>query len=432
MLTVPSITPLSTTPNIQVLDAMMGAGKTTYIFDEIQRRSLSEVDTRFLYVSPLLSETGNPDALNDDPEEQEKLRQGRIHSACPAANFRGPESRPNKRESLKRLLASGVNVACTHALYCMIDDETSALIRDHGYEVIIDEALDVVQNFKELQLHDVAFLSPLIEVDPETHLVKWTALIGDKSKYSGIKKMCEDGLLYHFHGKFWVYELPLSLFTHPKKTTICTYMFGASILHSYLLKHDIPFEYIDNERIGFRPEADLLAEAKELITLVDNSSVQKLSKFSMTKTGYGTLHELDFKKIKGILAMLVQRHLGAKSRDILWTCFKDHREKLKGRGYTRGFLSFNTRATNAHRKRSVGIYLVDRHPHAMISAFLRDAGAPINSEMYGLSEMIQWVWRLRIRDDKDIRLVIPSKRMKALLVRWLDGEFIREDIDQAA
>jgi hypothetical protein len=65
---------------------------------------------------------------------------------------------------------------------------------------------------------------------------------------------------------------------------------------------------------------------------------------------------------------------------------------------------------------------------AYISEFLKEAtGEGIDRDLYGLSEMIQWLWRTRIRKSESIQVVIPCKRMRELLERWLDGEFIRED-----
>lgn len=427
-----NITTRNATPNIKILDAIMGAGKTTFIFKEIERQFLNGSGTKFLYVSPFLSEVGDPDAQDCNSKEQEKLRKGRIHQDCQCAGFLNPTRSPTKRESLKRLLAHGQNIACTHALYSMIDEETADLIEEQGYEVIIDEALEVIQPYQDIKLHDANFISDSIEVDPETHLVKWTSPIGDLSKYAKTKQMCEENRHYHYHRKFWIQEIPPSLLVRTKKTTICTYMFESSILHSYLLKHRIPFEYINNKSIGLGSESDLLAEAKELITIVDNPYVTKLSKYAMTSNGYKNISAPELDKIRGMLQMMVQRHLKAKSSELIWTCFNGQKKSLKGKGYARSFLACNARATNEYRKRSIGIYLVDRYPHTLMNQFLHGSGTAINSDLYGLSEMIQWVWRLRIREGKDIQLVIPSRRMKSLLVRWLNGEFVRRHFEQTA
>lgn len=420
------------TPNIQILDAMMGAGKTTYIFKEIQKRSATEVGTRFLYVSPFLAEVGNPDAKDQDQKKQEELKRGRIHLACPAADFQTPESRPTKRASLKRLLSTGKNIACTHALYSAIDLETAQLIEEQEYEVIIDEALEVIQTYKILKKDDATFLAITTTVDPETHLVQWSSPIGKDSRYAETKLLCEEERLYHFRDQFWVWELPPALLIRAKKITICTYMFKASVLHSYLLKHKIAFEYIDTLSIGLTPETTLLKEAKQLLMIEDNPYSQKLSAYSMSSNGYSALTKKDLGRMRGMLEMMLERYLKARSSELIWTCFTKQQKFLSGKGYKRSFLACNARATNDYRTRSVGIYLVDRYPHAMLNTFLRDSGTAIDSDLYGLSEMIQWIWRLRIREGKSIRLVIPSERMKKLLLRWLDGEFIQQELEHAA
>lgn len=37
--------------------------------------------------------------------------------------------------------------------------------------------------------------------------------------------------------------------------------------------------------------------------------------------------------------------------------------------------------------------------------------------------MVQFIWRSRIREGKEISLYIPSKRMRELLKEWLNDEY---------
>ena len=54
-----------------------------------------------------------------------------------------------------------------------------------------------------------------------------------------------------------------------------------------------------------------------------------------------------------------------------------------------------------------------------------------NGDLWALQEMLQYVWRSRIRgnedtkslEDRKINLYIPSKRMRNLLEQWLNDEF---------
>ena len=40
-------------------------------------------------------------------------------------------------------------------------------------------------------------------------------------------------------------------------------------------------------------------------------------------------------------------------------------------------------------------------------------------DAYALTELIQWVWRSRVRDGHPITLYLPSPRMRKLLKDWL-------------
>ena len=47
----------------------------------------------------------------------------------------------------------------------------------------------------------------------------------------------------------------------------------------------------------------------------------------------------------------------------------------------------------------------------------------VNEELLAVSDMLQWIFRSSIRDDKPINIYIPSSRMRNLLKDWLDNKF---------
>ncbi len=55
--------------------------------------------------------------------------------------------------------------------------------------------------------------------------------------------------------------------------------------------------------------------------------------------------------------------------------------------------------------------------------FFTSKGVKVKENMYALSELIQWIWRSRIRDGQPINLYIPSKRMRTLLKDYLESEW---------
>ena len=46
-------------------------------------------------------------------------------------------------------------------------------------------------------------------------------------------------------------------------------------------------------------------------------------------------------------------------------------------------------------------------------------GVSVDNDAFALAEMLQWIWRSAIRDDKSINIYIPSERMRNLLIGWL-------------
>ena len=54
-----------------------------------------------------------------------------------------------------------------------------------------------------------------------------------------------------------------------------------------------------------------------------------------------------------------------------------------------------------------------------IKKWLIDKKLSTNDDSFALSEMIQWVWRTRIRNDEEVDLYLPSKRMRDIIDQWI-------------
>ena len=68
------------------------------------------------------------------------------------------------------------------------------------------------------------------------------------------------------------------------------------------------------------------------------------------------------------------------------------------------------------------MYAVNVYLNPMIVSFLKEHGVELDAETmdrYALSEMLQWIWRSRIRNQQSINIYIPSIRMRSLLEQWL-------------
>lgn len=115
----------------------------------------------------------------------------------------------------------------------------------------------------------------------------------------------------------------------------------------------------------------------------------------------------------------------AKSNDIIWTTRKDYgnvKGGLKGKGYSKGFIVLNQRATNDYAEKHNLAYVYNRFMNPYEKTFFQSAGIEVNEELLALSDLLQWVWRSAIRKNpaEPITIYIPSTRMRNLLKGWLN------------
>ena len=82
-----------------------------------------------------------------------------------------------------------------------------------------------------------------------------------------------------------------------------------------------------------------------------------------------------------------------------------------------------TKATNMYATTSVVAFTANLFTHPFIDQLLMKRNVVVDAQKFALSEMIQWIYRSRIRNGESIVVYVPSKRMRNLLERWLNGEF---------
>ena len=104
----------------------------------------------------------------------------------------------------------------------------------------------------------------------------------------------------------------------------------------------------------------------------------------------------------------------------MWTSFEDYKSQVKGKGYSNGFVPCNSRATNDYKDKTNCAYLINRYYNPMINRFFTDKGVKIEEDIWALSELIQWLFRSAIREEKEVNLYMPSSRMRSLLKDWLN------------
>jgi hypothetical protein len=136
-------------------------------------------------------------------------------------------------------------------------------------------------------------------------------------------------------------------------------------------------------------------------------------------------------KINNALRNLKSRELkGVELSNVLLTCKKEGWIKAEDKAgvFSVGSRMFNgvnwipntTRGTNDYSHCSHLIYLYDQHINPIVARWLCNETASFN-DAYALTELIQWVWRSRIRKGEPITLYLPSPRMRSIFVDWLEG-----------
>jgi hypothetical protein len=68
------------------------------------------------------------------------------------------------------------------------------------------------------------------------------------------------------------------------------------------------------------------------------------------------------------------------------------------------------KATNDYGHKTVLAYLATRFSIPEIRGYFESRGVDVHEDLYALSEMVQWLWRSAIRDDReprDVHVYVP-------------------------
>ena len=112
----------------------------------------------------------------------------------------------------------------------------------------------------------------------------------------------------------------------------------------------------------------------------------------------------------------------AHSGNCLWSTFSSMKKKCWINGFASGFCACNARATNEYKNREYLAYLVNVYEHPYVVKWFAQHGAPLDQDAFALSQLLQWIWRSAIRDNKPVKLYLPSKRMRRILLDWLEDK----------
>lgn len=391
---------------IKIIDSMMGTGKTSWAIDYMNDNK----DKKFIYITPYLSEIE------------------RIKNKCSSRKFYDPINvGKGKLDSFNRLLLQGKDIASTHALFKTSTEETRKLIESNGYTLVLDEVMNVVQPVEKKKNDlDIMMDANLITVE-ENGLVVWNESKDDyESEYDDIKTMCKNKCLFMVNKCLFMWTFPVNIFNSFDEVFILTYMFNGQLQRTYYDLYNVQYEYksvgcVDGKfQLIDYVEKYNMDHIKNLINILDDKKLNSLGEgeFALSKSWF-TKHDTLVDQLQKNIYNYFKRKVCSKTNDNMWCTFKDYKGKLSGKGYTKGFVSLGTRATNDYVDKSSMAYCANVFVNPMIVHFFNQHGVKVEEDIYALSELIQWVWRSRIRKGEPINIYIPSERMRKLFIEWL-------------
>lgn len=429
----------------------MGSGKTSWAIQQIDQHK----SKKYIYITPYLAEI-------------ERVKGSTKLDFCDPKNYNC-----SKLDSFNQLLTLKYNIASTHSLFKRVTTETQNLISQGKYTLILDEVLDVIEVYADLKKGDMEFLQKegLIQIDKTTGYITWNkSKQYHDCKYEEFMLCCMNKCLIYINGKVLLWQFPPAIFDLFEEVYILTYLFKGQVMKSYFEYHDLLFQYKqvqkNNEKYQLveYQENQSHNKYKELINICDNVKLNLMgnSYYDLSKSWYDSkkkqfeedkknkakdknaLKEIKTKysmsKLKLNLSNYFKNIIKCKSLSIMWTTFSDYEPLLKGSGYIstiskskiplkptkeeeqkfKCFVSLNCRSTNMFQDRYNLAYMINRFAQPYFLKFFQAKNIVFDEETYALSELLQWIWRSRIRNDEPINLYIPSSRMRNLLVKWLN------------
>jgi hypothetical protein len=318
----------------------------------------------------------------------------------------------------------------------MLDD-----IRRHGYTLICDEVIDAIESVS-ISKADVDMMVEMGFIRIENG----KASIGDRP-YEGLmlkpflKQLEEREMFYAEPSEdedsdcpLFTWVLPPDLMRAFRDVYILTYMFEGQNMKYMMDMYGIKYRYIGlgrdddgntvfDDSTGVYAVPGYFADIHSLIKIYYRENLNAIGdkRTALSQTWFKT-HPAEADELRKHLQYWF-RFVNPESRasDRMWGTLKCAQPMLTGKGYTSSYVVFNQRASNGYRNRTCLAYACNVYMNVSQANFLRSVGVYPNQDEYALSTMIQWIWRSAIRDGKPISIYVPSRRMRELLVSWMDS-----------
>lgn len=443
--------------DVFIVDSIPGSGKTSSAINFINN---SPDNRNFIYVTPYLDEIK------------------RIIQYCPDKRFIAPDLKNKKGSKLfsfTNLLNKNRNIICTHKLFSMFTPECIDIMKFHNYVLIMDEVANVVDkmDIKQDDLNDILNVSKYAHVDNETKMIVWDKLdYPDNGVFSDFKQKSLMGSIFLYGTQdnpvAFIWSFPVKIFQSFSRTYILTYMFKGQIQAYYFDFFKVQYSYVHTlykgKEVEFinpddinpsdfsfssqsydKPQVSNVEYYKNLITIVENDKMNSIGSnetkrennlsstwYKRNSTDENIMSILKSNCHNFFVNLVNKYNFPSNSFYNMWTVYKDYKAKIQGKGYTKGFVSCNARATNQYKDKCNLAYLNNIYINPIIYKFFTQKGVYPNQDIYALSELIQWIFRSRLRTGMSVLLYIPSSRMRRLLKEWgvIENKIFEDNNDE--
>ena len=159
---------------------------------------------------------------------------------------------------------------------------------------------------------------------------------------------------------------------------------------------------------------------KSLIHIIDHEKLNDIGKdkYSISQKWFNE-HKYDglVDKLRRNTTNLFRNITPSSTSDNLWTTYEAFREDIKGKGFAKSFTYLGIDSEKDYSDRIYLAYLANNfYPATIQNTF------DISEDQYALSELLQFMFKSALSNGNEIWIYIPSKRMRNLLIDWIEKD----------
>ncbi|MCG7872401.1 MAG: hypothetical protein JAZ11_09915 [Candidatus Thiodiazotropha lotti] len=424
---------LNNKPNITVIDAPMGRGKSTAMIHHINENP----DENYVVVLPTRSEC---------------VRYAEaLERVTTVPHLDAVSSKESLLTIFNEAVFRGETIITTHALLKLWDDTSILALRGKNYTLILDEVLEVVHPFPITAKDYNALKAGGIIKESQDELTGLTRVNLTDPEYQGkhddfIRQVAR-GNVVRVRDDFCVWLTGAQRLTAFDEVLVLTYNFQGSIMSAWLKLNNLTYNtksLVNGEFVGYMPEFGF--PFRELIDIVQDYELNKIGgrHHSLSSSDLAKAPAEKLKRLRNNIRKFFKRNDAKEPHYNMWTTPLKFKPKLQCSpfGYIGGRVSpnqlrkmkaeervqrdthvaYNMKATNLYAHKKYLAYAYNVFPNPALTRLFNECNIPFDRDQYALNELVQWLWRSRIRQGKDITVYIPAKRMRNLLIDWLNTE----------